>query len=67
MRKKIREIKYTEVKEVRYNQSFLQSRFNLGDIYIQTNNKNIFKRVVVLKFVTNVEKEYERIVKIFNA
>lgn len=64
--KKTKEINYNEFKEVRYNQSFLQSKFNLGEIYILTNNKNFFKRILALKSIPNVEKNYEKIVKLFN-
>lgn len=63
---KAKEVNYNEFKEIRYNQTFIQSKFNLGEIYILTNNKNIFKKILTLKSIPNVEKNYERIVKLFN-
>ena len=63
---KVKEIKYKEIKEVRYNQTFLQSKFNLGELCIITNDKNILKRILFLKSIPNVQKNYERIVNLFN-
>lgn len=63
---KNKEANYQDFKEIRYNQSFWQSKFNLGEIYILTNNKNIFKRIITIKAVPDVEKNYEEIVKLFN-
>lgn len=63
---KTKELNYNEFKEIRYNQTFIQSKFNLGEIYILTNTKNIFKKILTLKSIPNVEKNYERIVKLFN-
>lgn len=65
-RKKIKEIKYSDFKEIRYNQGYIQSKFNVGEIYISTNSKNFFNRFLILKLVPNVEENYEKIVKIFN-
>lgn len=63
---KVKEVNYNEFKEIRYNQTFIQSKFNLGEIYILTNNKNIFKKILTLKSIPNVEKNYEKIVEMFN-
>lgn len=65
-RKTEKEINYADFKEIRYNQSFTQSKFNIGDIYIYTNSKNIFNRIIILKLIPNVEENYEKITKIFN-
>ncbi len=59
-------IKYEEFKEIRYNQGFIQSKFNLGELWILTRNKSFFKKVVIFKSIPNVEKEYGRITEIFN-
>lgn len=64
---KTREIMYSDFKEVRYNQGLLQSRFHLGELYILTNNRNFLNKIVHLKNVPNVEKNYEKIVELFNA
>lgn len=66
-RKKTKEVNYTEFKEIRYNQGYIQSKFNLGEIYISTNSKNLFNRFLILKLVPDVEENYEKITKIFNA
>ncbi len=63
---KVKEIKYEEIKEVRYNQTFLQSKFNLGEIIIITNDKHILKKMLFLQSIPNVQKNYERIVNLFN-
>lgn len=65
--KKVKELKYSEITEIRYNQTFLQSKFNLGEIDFLTSSKNIFKKVVSLTSVSNVKEKYERIVELFNA
>lgn len=60
-------IKYEDFKEIRYNQGFIQSKFNLGELWILTRNKSFFKKVVIFKTIPNVEKEYKRIIGIFNS
>lgn len=64
---KVKEVDYQTFKEIRYNQSFWQSKFNLGEIYILTDNKNIFKKIITLKCVPNVVENYEKIIKLFNS
>lgn len=65
-RKKAKEVDYKSFKEIRYNQGFIQSRFNIGEIYISTNSKNFFNRFLILKLIPDVEENYEKITKIFN-
>lgn len=45
----------------------MQSKFNIGELWILTNNKNFFKKILMFKSIPNIEQEYEKIVKIFNA
>lgn len=59
-------IRYEDFKEIRYNQGFMQSKFNVGELWIITRNKNFFKRIVIFKSIPNVEKEYKQIIEIFN-
>ena len=63
---KIKEVSYTEFKEIKYYQGFVQSKFNVGQIYIITNSKNIFKNSIELKLIPNLEENYEKIIEIFN-
>ncbi len=63
--RKAKVVKYSDFKEVRYNQGYLQSKFNVGEIYILTNRKNLFDRILLLKSIPDVEKNYEKILKIF--
>lgn len=65
-RKKTKEVNYSDFKEIRYSQRFIQSKFNLGEIYISTNSKNLFNRFLILKLIPDVEENYEKIVKLFN-
>lgn len=65
--KKVIEVKYEDFKEIKYNQGYMQSKFNQGELWILTNNKNFFKKILMFKSIPNVEQEYEKIVKIFNA
>lgn len=65
-RKKAKEVSYSNFKEIRYLQGFIQSKFNLGEIYISTNSKNLFNRFLILKLIPDVEENYEKITKIFN-
>lgn len=64
--KKIKEIKYKNIKEIKYNQTFTQSRFKIGEITLITNDKNLLKKVVFLKAIPNVEKNFERIGEILD-
>ena len=51
-------IKYEDFKEIRYNQGFIQSKFNLGELWILTTNKSFFKKVVIFKPIPNIIKNY---------
>lgn len=64
--KKVKEIKYKNIKDIKYSQSFLQVFFKLGEITIITNDKNIMKKVIYLKLIPNVEKNYKRIEEVLN-
>lgn len=64
--KKSKELKYEDFKEIRYNQGYIQSKFNLGELLILTNNKNFFKRVFIFKSIPDIKDNYEKITKIFN-
>ena len=64
--KKSEELEYNEFKEIRYMQGFMQSRFNIGDIYINTRSKNVFNKIFIISSIPDVEKNYQKIVKLFN-
>lgn len=63
--RKIKQIKYSEMKEIRYSQGFIQSKFNLGEIYILTNG-NILNKIINFNNIPNVKKNYEKILSLFN-
>lgn len=61
-RKNPREVSYEDLKEIRYNQSFIQNKFNTGEIYI---HMGIY-RMITLSYIENVEKQYDDLCKLFN-
>lgn len=61
-RKKPREVSYEELKEIRYNQTFMQNKFNTGEIYIHMG----ICRMIILSYIENVEKQYDDLCKLFN-
>lgn len=63
---KIKEIRYENIKDIRYSQGFLQSKFNLGEIYIETKHTPVFMKITALKNVPNVKKNFEKISEIVN-
>ena len=59
-----KEIKYTEMTQIKYGQTFLQTVFKLGTIMIYTNNKKITQRIIFINGVKDVKLVYEKILKV---
>ena len=66
LKSKEEELPYKDFKEIKYIQGFMQSKFNVGDIYITTRSKNVFNKNFIISSIPDVEKNYQKIVKIFN-
>ncbi len=59
-----KEVKYTEMTQIKYGQTFLQTVFKLGTIMIYTNNKKITQRIIFINGVKDVKLVYEKILKV---
>lgn len=54
-------IKYTDIKEIRINQTFLQIPFKLGTISISTNSGKFFDNGILIVGVKNVNEIYQKV------
>jgi membrane protein YdbS with pleckstrin-like domain len=59
-----KEVKYTEMTQIKYGQTFLQTVFKIGTIMIYTNNKKITQRIIFINGVKDVKLVYEKILKV---
>lgn len=57
-------IKYKDIKEVTYSQTFWERIFNLGQVQIKTNSGNIFNNGIDIDCIEDVEKVFDDIKKI---
>lgn len=59
-------IKYTDITQIKYGQTFLQTLFKIGTIMIYTNDKKLSKKFIVINGVKDVKLVYEKILKIMS-
>lgn len=59
--KESKRIKYSDIKEIRINQMFLQIPFKLGTIVISTNSGKFFDNGILIFGVKNVNEVYQKI------
>ena len=59
-----KEIKYTEMTQIKYSQTFLQTMFKLGTIIIYTNKEKILDKIIFINYVKDVKIVYEKILKV---
>lgn len=59
-----KEIKYTEMTQIKYVQTFSQTIFKLGTIVIYTNKEKLFDRIIFINYVKDVKMVYEKILKV---
>lgn len=59
-----KEVKYTDMTQIKYGQTFLQTIFKLGTIMIYTNNKKITQKIIFINGVKDVKVVYEKILKV---
>ena len=57
-------IKYTDMTQIKYGQTFLQIVFKIGTIMIYTNSKKITQRIIFINGVKDVKLVYEKILKV---
>ncbi len=62
--KETKRIKYEDIKELNFNQMFLQIPFRLGTIVIRTNAGGLFNRGILIFGVKNVTETYQKAEKI---
>lgn len=65
--KEQKEIKYTDIKEIRYNQLFLQIPFKIGDITLSTNSGKFLDNGIHIWGVKDIQNEYQKLIKILDA
>jgi len=66
MKEEIKEINYKNIKEVRYNQNFLDVFLKKGTICLITNSNSIFNNKIYIYNVTDFKNTYNEIVAIVN-
>lgn len=59
-----KEIKYIEMTQIKYVQTFSQTIFKLGTIVIYTNKEKLFDRIIFINYVKDVKMVYEKILKV---
>ena len=59
-----KEIKYTDMTQIKYVQTFSQTIFKLGTIVIYTNKEKLFDRIIFINYVKDVKMVYEKILKV---
>lgn len=59
-----KEVKYVDMTQIKYGQTFLQTIFKLGTIMIYTNNKKITQKIIFINGVKDVKLVYEKILKV---
>lgn len=59
-----KEIKYTEMTQIKYSQTFLQTMFKLGTIIIYINKEKILDKIIFINYVKDVKIVYEKILKV---
>lgn len=57
-------VKYTEMTQIKYGQTFLQTMFKLGTIIIYTNSKKFSEKIIFINGVKDVKMIYEKILKV---
>lgn len=58
------ELKYTDLQEIKWSQTFFQGLFKMGILIIKTNNKKLTKRYILIRNVKDVSEQYDKIVEI---
>lgn len=57
-------VKYVNMTQIKYGQTFLQALFKIGNIVIYTDDKKITKKLIIIHDIKNVKMIYEKILKI---
>ncbi len=63
IRKKQLTISYRDIKEINYEIPRIAKAFNLGNLIIKNNSKNLLKRILIIENVENIEEVFEEIQK----
>jgi len=66
IRKKIREIPYSEIEEIYYQQGNMNKLFKNGTISIKRNTRNLLDRIISIESVKNIEQVFEKIKEVYN-
>lgn len=59
-----KEVKYTDMTQIKYGQTTLQTIFKLGTIMIYTNNKKLTQKIIFINGVRDVKIVYDKILKV---
>ena len=65
LKKKTKEIPFSEIEEIYYNQGNLQKMFNVGTLVVKRRTMNIMERFVYIESVKNIEKVFEKVNQVF--
>ena len=61
-----KEVKYKYIREVTFNQTFIQRFFNIGTIILYTNAESGFNNGVLIRSVENVKDVYDKVKEVIN-
>ena len=64
IRKKQIVISYRDIKEINYEIPRIASFFNMGNLIIRTNSRNLLKKVFIIENIENIKEVFEKIQKI---
>ena len=65
IKKKSKEIPFSEIEEIYYQQGSLQRLFNIGTIVIKRKTRNLMGRFTYIESIKNVDKVFEKIQEVF--
>lgn len=64
-KKKIKEIPYSEIEEMFYNQGNMQKMFNVGTIVIKRRTRNILEKFTYIESIKNIDQVFGQMQEIF--
>jgi len=65
LKKKKKEIPFSEIEEISYKQGTIERYFNIGKIVIDKKSRIIFEKLIVIDSVKNVDQVFENIKNVF--
>ena len=64
-RKKTKQVSFSEIEDISYQQGSVQKPFNVGNIIIKKKTRNILDKFIIIESVKDIEKVFENIKVVF--